>query len=55
MTIEQIVDYVMHTPYNTNRAVLTQMLKALVNQTEGGDDGGEEGPDEIIYDGGEEH
>lgn len=50
MTIERIVDYVMHTPHNTNRAVLTQMLKELVKS-------GPDVPDEdrkVIYDGGEE-
>ena len=51
MTIKKIVDYVMHTPYNTNRAILTAMLEQLVAS------GGGEEPDddrEIIYDGGEE-
>ena len=30
MTIEKIVWYVQHTPHNTNRAVLEQMLKDLI-------------------------
>ena len=30
MSIEQIMDYVMYTPHNTNRAIFTQMLKELV-------------------------
>ena len=29
MTIEQIVDYVLKTPFNTNRAILTAMLQEL--------------------------
>mgnify|MGYP003303249220 CR=1 FL=1 len=29
MTIEQILDYVMHSPENTNRAVLESMLNTL--------------------------
>lgn len=62
MTIERIVDYVMHTPHNTNRAVLIQMLKDLI-QSQGSDvpggpgSGGEGGGEtqEIIYDGGTEN
>ena len=30
MNIEQIMGYIMHTPHNTNRTILTQMLKELI-------------------------
>lgn len=50
MTIEKIVDYVLRTPYNTNRAVLTSMLKQLLEENGGSDTPG----GDIIYDGGEE-
>lgn len=56
MTIERIVNYVMHTPHNTNRAVLIQMLKDLIhsyNPDIPDEPGGEE--KEIIYDGGTEN
>lgn len=36
MTAEQIINYVLHTPDNTNKNVLTQMLRQLE------DDGGSE-------------
>ncbi len=45
MTIKDIVEYVMYTRGNTNRAVLTSMLRVLV------DEGGDEGP--VYYDGGD--
>jgi hypothetical protein len=57
MTIEKIVWYVQHTPHNTNRAVLEQMLKDLI-LSHGGtiDPDGPDGPDvpskDVIYDGG---
>lgn len=54
MTIEKIVWYVQHTPHNTNRAVLEQMLRDLILSH-----GGTLGPDDpdvpskdVIYDGG---
>jgi hypothetical protein len=51
MTIEKIVWYVQHTPHNTNRVVLEQMLKDLILSH-----GGTLGPDvpdkDVIYDGG---
>lgn len=50
MTIDQIVEYVLHTPYNTNKAILISMLEALIKDNGGG--GGGTLPDEIIYDGG---
>lgn len=53
MTIEKIVDYVLHTPHNTNKAILISMLKELQGNTD------PDGPDvpgdkEVIYDGGME-
>lgn len=46
MTIEKIVDYVLHTPHNTNKAILIAMLEDLI-RTNGGN------PDrDFIYDGG---
>lgn len=57
MTIEKIVDYVLHTPHNTNKAILISMLKELAasgDQGEGGGPGSGEGSDEVIYDGGME-
>lgn len=54
MTIEKIVWYVQHTPHNTNRAVLEQMLKDLILSHGGHLD--PDGPDvpgkDVIYDGG---
>ena len=51
MTIEKIVYYVLHTPQNTNKAILIDMLEELI-RTNGGTvpDSGEE----VIYDGGTE-
>ena len=57
MTIENIIKYVLHTPYNTNRAILTSMLKEMVLYY-GGNPDKPDGPDEpnkdVIYDGGME-
>ena len=57
MTIENIINYVLHTPYNTNRAILTSMLKEMILYY-GGNPDNPDGPDEpnkdIIYDGGME-
>lgn len=55
MNIKSIINYVTHTPHNTNEAVLTQLLKQLIityggNVDENGDP--EEKPNEIVYDGG---
>ena len=54
MTIKKIVEYILHTPHNTNRAILEQMLRQLIIEH-----GGSVSPDEptdpdidIIYDGG---
>lgn len=56
MTIERIVDYVLHTPHNTNKAILIAMLEQLIkdNGGSGGGSGGDSGSDDIIYDGGVE-
>lgn len=54
MTIEQIVEYVLHTPHNTNKAVLISMLKQLIKDNGGSDDDGGSGSGDIIYDGGME-
>lgn len=57
MTIENIIKYVLHTPHNTNRAILTSMLKEMILYY-GGNPDTPEGPDEpnkdVIYDGGME-
>lgn len=44
MTIEKIVDYVLHTPHNTNKAILIAMLESLVKSS-GGDCEGCDHPD----------
>ena len=55
MTIKKIVEYILHTPHNTNRAILEEMLRQLIIDY-GGNPEGPEGPDpdgpHIIYDGG---
>lgn len=60
MTIDKIVEYVLHTPLNTNKAILIGMLKQLILAHGGsltpGDPDGPDGPDvpgsDVIYDGG---
>jgi hypothetical protein len=52
MTIKEIVEYVLHTPHNTNRAILTGMLKQLIIDNGGSNPDDEK--DDIIYDGGVE-
>lgn len=60
MTIENIIKYVLHTPYNTNRAILTSMLKEMILYYGGNPDGPDvpDVPDDpnkdVIYDGGME-
>lgn len=60
MTIEKILQYVFHTPLNTNRAILIEMLEDLIISHGGSLDGsGDSGdtPDDnkdVIYDGGME-
>lgn len=55
MTIDNIIYYVTHTPHNTNKAILNEMLIELI-LTYGGrvNEDGEPGvqPNKIIYDGG---
>lgn len=57
MSIEKIICYVLHTPYNTNKAILKSMLKDLI-LSHGGTLDGSEDPDDpnkdVIYDGGME-
>lgn len=57
MTIENIIKYVLHTPYNTNRAILTSMLKEMILYY-GGNPDAPDTPDDpnkdVIYDGGME-
>lgn len=53
MTIERIVRYVLHTPHNTNKAILIAMLEELIRTN-----GGTVNPDPgevFIYDGGVEN
>lgn len=55
MKIEQIVDYVFHTPMNTNKAILIEMLEDLILAHGGTLDGADQpdtGSKDIIYDGG---
>ena len=55
MTIENIIKYVLHTPHNTNRAILTSMLKEMILYYGGNPDNpdGPDGPNkDVIYDGG---
>lgn len=58
MTIEKIIQYILHTPHNTNRAILTSMLRDLIASYGGDPDnfGGSNPPDDpnrdVIYDGG---
>lgn len=55
MTIETIVHYVLHTPHNTNRAILVEMLEELLRENGGSGSGGGPGtPGSIVYDGGVE-
>jgi spore coat protein CotH len=49
MTIEKIVNYVLHTPHNTNKAILIAMLKDLIISNGGNI---EPDGDDFIYDGG---
>ena len=57
MTIENTIRYILHTPYNTNRAILTSMLREMILYYGGNPDepGSSDGPNkDIIYDGGME-
>ena len=53
MTIDQVIEYVFHTPHNTNRAILKAMLKQLIIDN-GGSDEPDTPDDDIVYDGGME-
>lgn len=60
MTIEKVIQYVLHTPYNTNRAILTSILEQLIiyyggNPNKPGGSIPEEPNTQIIYDGGMEN
>ena len=59
MTIKEIMEYVLHTPHNTNPAILIEMLKRLIIENGGIDPDSPNVPDipdapgiDIIYDGG---
>jgi hypothetical protein len=56
MTIEKIVDYVLHTPHNTNKAILISMLRELQGNADPDGPGGPDVPGDknVIYDGGME-
>lgn len=51
MTIKEIVEYVLHTPYNTNPNILTEMLEQFEREVRQGSI--TPGID-VIYDGGQE-
>lgn len=57
MTIDKILHYIFHTPYNTNKDILIEMLEKLII-SHGGSIDGPVGPDipsiDLIYDGGVE-
>lgn len=62
MTIDKVVDYIMFTPNNTNKAILMEMLRSLII-SHGGNIDESEKPDipdnpedskDVIYDGGME-
>ena len=53
MTIDKIIEYVLYTPYNINRSILTQMLEQLIIDN-GGSVDPDQPSDDIIYDGGME-
>lgn len=48
MTIDEIIEYVLHTPHNINKAILRQMLQELIDSNDSST------PSKIIYDGGVE-
>lgn len=54
MTIKKIVDYILYTPHNTNKAILISMLEDLI-RTNGGTVNPNPDEDDFIYDGGVEN
>ena len=57
MTIQKIVEYILHTPHNTNRAILGSMLEELIIYHGGSltpEEPGQPGVD-VVYDGGVEY
>ena len=56
MTIQRIVEYILHTPHNTNRAILESLLEELIIYHGGSLTPGEPGQPgiDVIYDGGVE-
>lgn len=52
MTIKKIVEYIQHTPHNTNRAILEEMLRQLIIDYGGNPEGPDPDDLHIIYDGG---
>lgn len=56
MTIEKILRYIFHTPLNTNKTILTEMLEDLIISHGGSLDGStpDNPGEDIIYDGGME-
>lgn len=51
MTIDEIIEYVLETPFNTNKAILTAMLEELQNGSSD-DPSDPDVPKDIIYEGG---
>ena len=56
MTIEKIIKYILHTPHNTHKAILREMLEQLILEHGGTlpDGPGGDDPKDVIYDGGVE-
>ena len=56
MTIQKIVEYILHTPHNTNRAILESLLEELIICHGGSLTPGEPGQPgiNVVYDGGVE-
>lgn len=52
MTIEKIVDYVLHTPFNINKAILVEMLEELIRDNGGSGGSGDSDGSDVVYDGG---
>lgn len=56
MTIEKIIKYILHTPHNTNKAILREMLEQLILEHGGSlpDHPGGDDHKDVVYDGGVE-